>query len=1311
MKKLKCSVCGAEWMLPDEVVLKNCPNPDCLALLDEEGQNDHWAYHLSQDINHWYVEGFNYFPSVIAHEYWRLRELFKQRKVFAACFQLRDVMESVLKYEVLAICAWANVNEVLDFQEEIGCQITTRNMSFGSWKALAELILDFFNPAKGMTTNLPEVFSDALKGVINQYGPFIHWRNENIGHGALGLEEDEDFQKELTEMVDRLRDLFRYRAKRAKWSVGEALCQQPLYLEGQKLIGYDKAEQLEGDGNTLRIANTSEGFVFAVSPYIILSEGTIAFFDNQKDKNKTERQSYVTGKRKSENEPFFTRLMQLNTSADCALDIASSMRIQAEDELLNRLDLEPRFIKPEYLFEWLRGNLEKYDKGVFLLKMPRGTGKSTFTEKLNCLYEGPERLDNDLDVRTYHISRSQMIRQNDFTQHIEEQWAHDYDAKKEWMRYKHIRDYLAEGYEPAEALCAFLKECLKFTQSRRYKQQIMLVVDGLDEIDEQNLWDYLPAPDQLPENVYLLLTSRDPETEALPERTVEKLSALRVTEQLRVNPEGDGNRDFLKIYIRAHISEGKRRELHLDNRDFETLIQIAEYHVLPLGMLCKLVEAGVPLQLLPDPGKQIEKYIDMLFESYGEKESIRLRELISVLCSIGAEEPISIHEIAGLLNNGMVSLGLLGMMNDLEPLLHIQRGYLANGRLFPGENRYEPANTDVENLLKDQVSDWKRYMADLLEETLTRVRTAAKEDRVKWENSDSDMLVLSHARACGWEALSADVTVDGFMLYSILQFIYNFPKTRLILNLERVALGYGMLLEEVESWYARGKLRDRDTLAIIYSLLASTLEELGRHEEALTYYEKARTIDEALDAQGRLPHRDELASTYNGLASTLKDLGRHEEALVYHEKARTILEALDAQGRLSDRDTLAITYNNLAFTLKGLGRHEEALTYHEKARTILEALDAQGRLPNRDDLAITYNNLGNTLEPLGRREEALVYHEKARTILEALDAQGRLPDRNDIATTYNGLASTLKDLGRHEEALAYQEKARTIREELDVQGRLPYRNSLATTYNNLANMLVGLGRHEEALAYQEKARTIREALDAQGRLPNRNSLAITYNNLANTLVYLERHEEALTYHEKARTIHEALDAQGRLPNRNELATTYSNLASTLEHLGRHEEALTYHEKARTIREALDAQGRLLDRNELATTYSDLASTLQDLGRHEEALTEYEKARTICEELDAHSELKKRNDLALVYHNMAWSMARLDQHNKALTYYEMARTIREALDTQGKLANRDALAKTYHRIGEELDALGRGEEAAEMFQIEENYRKRILLEDR
>ena len=53
MKKLKCSVCGAEWMLPDEVVLKNCPNPDCLALLDEEGQNDHWAYHLSQDINHY----------------------------------------------------------------------------------------------------------------------------------------------------------------------------------------------------------------------------------------------------------------------------------------------------------------------------------------------------------------------------------------------------------------------------------------------------------------------------------------------------------------------------------------------------------------------------------------------------------------------------------------------------------------------------------------------------------------------------------------------------------------------------------------------------------------------------------------------------------------------------------------------------------------------------------------------------------------------------------------------------------------------------------------------------------------------------------------------------------------------------------------------------------------------------------------------------------------------------------------------------------------------------------------------------------
>ena len=1190
MKKLKCSVCGAEWMLPDEVVLKNCPNPDCLALLDEEGQNDHWAYRLSQDINHWYVEGFNYFPSVIAHEYWRLRELFKQRKVFAACFQLRDVMESVLKYEVLAICAWANVNEVQDFQEEIGCQITTRNMSFGSWKALAELIRDFFAPAEGIAPNLPEVLSDALKGVINQYGPFVHWRNENIGHGALGLEEDEDFQKELTEMVDRLRDLFRYRAKRAKWSVGEALCQQPLYLEGQILIGYDKAEQLEGDGNALRIVNTSEGFNFAVSPYILLSEGTIFFFDNQKDKNKTERQSYVTGKRQSENEPFFTRLMQLNTSADCALDIASSMRIQAEDELLNRLDLEPRFIKPEYLFEWLRGNLEKYDKGVFLLKMPRGTGKSTFTEKLNCLYEGPERLDNDLDVRTYHISRSQMIRQNDFTQHIEEQWAHDYDAKKEWMRYKHIRDYVAEGYEPAEALCAFLKECLKFTQSRRYKQQIMLVVDGLDEIDEQNLWDYLPTPDQLPENVYLLLTSRDPETEALPERTVEKLSALRVTEQLRVNPEGDGNRDFLKIYIRAHISEGKRRELHLDNRDFETLMQIAEYHVLPLGMLCKLVEAGVPLQLLPDPGKQIEKYIDMLFESYGEKESIRLRELISVLCSIGAEEPISIHEIAWLLNNGMVSLGLLGMMNDLEPLLHIQRGYMANGRLYLGENRYTPSNIIIATAIRELVPESNDYIYEELLDTNTRINDIAINNSTEFDNDKSEMPINTSIIAYAAEfnllllAYENEEILSKLYLNSSaenkLRFIQNISNylnsnyTRQLLQLSRTAKAYDNLIRWIESLDGDDLLQYWNIYVTLHFRIAMTLNSLGRYHESLAYCNSALDYTERTLSQNRKPKVQISLLVDLFTEITISQFGDDSTVLSQYYKEVTIIEKCEKYLGSYDRIELECLYSFWILKLSGLSElpglenYEEALRLYENLCSIWEEMQAKGQPPKMIHYVEMNKEAVKCMIKLNRFEEALSVCEKELDRIEHQYSQDLLVEQEEIVSSYCIIAEQYQSLGKAEEAVELCERAYNLINPLEYE-KNNNQEYLASVFFKVANVFHSLECYEMALTVYNRAKDIFEKLDSQGVLSDKHSLPLVYKKIADQLYYLKNNKDALSFYLKARLYYEKLDSDGLWIKPTELIDTYCAIAQQLRILDHDDEALAILEKAKEIVQELD----------------------------------------------------------------------------------------------------------------------------------------------
>ena len=49
------------------------------------------------------------------------------------------------------------------------------------------------------------------------------------------------------------------------------------------------------------------------------------------------------------------------------------------------------------------------------------------------------------------------------------------------------------------------------------KPKLLLILDGVDELPQESaeLFSYLPNPDQLPDNVYLLITSRNPQSEKL----------------------------------------------------------------------------------------------------------------------------------------------------------------------------------------------------------------------------------------------------------------------------------------------------------------------------------------------------------------------------------------------------------------------------------------------------------------------------------------------------------------------------------------------------------------------------------------------------------------------------------------------------------------------------------------------------------------------------------------------------------------------------------------------------------------------------
>lgn len=709
------------------ISLYTCTNPDCNGIFPEsvegcpkcgwkvkfvdlssyvskpkkEKTDQEWIEGIYENEELWLQKAFEEFPSVVAHEYWRLRELCRHNQPYGVLFQIRDLIEATLKYQILSVCAWASHMQVPRFREEVGSSIAVPGMVLGKWVMLGRKIEHFFGREEirrgDRRYHMPSELWQSLKLILSSYedAKVVNWRNEHIGHGALGFSQDAAFRDDVEKMLAYFKTLF--------GKLQKNYSAQELFIGRQSLRGKDRARNLELplEHEPLSLRLTMSGVFFSVEPYMSEVEGGIYFFDNQKSRMLSQMLCYPIGRRENRLETYFSELFDLCPMIQTGIAVDGRFISWREEELIDSLGAQTAFVEPKHLTLWLRGALREHQKGVFLLKMCRGTGKSTYSEKLSLLGEKPVELSDDLDVRTYHIVRTQMITARDFERHIEHLWTKRDVGGVDWTRAQHISEYRAQGSAPAQALSLFLGQCLEFTRARRRRERILMVIDGLDEIVDEQIWCYLPAAQQLPDGVYVLLTSRDPEQEGqeLPERIVRHIKNVRPTRQLSVRLESKENNAFLKMYLMSAKLDG------LSDGQQQELIRQAGYRVLYFGMLCRLVQAGEEVRLLSSPEKLVTGYLNVLQNYYGEKESMRLRELLSILCTLGCCEPLSLKEIATLAGNGEVTIDLASKISDLTPLLKVDRGFKADSVRREGMNRYSLANSGLVKGMRSQLPE------------------------------------------------------------------------------------------------------------------------------------------------------------------------------------------------------------------------------------------------------------------------------------------------------------------------------------------------------------------------------------------------------------------------------------------------------------------------------------------------------------------------------------------------------------------------------------------------------------------------------
>lgn len=260
----------------------------------------------------------------------------------------------------------------------------------------------------------------------------------------------------------------------------------------------------------------------------------------------------------------------------------------------------------------------------------------------------------------------------------------------------------------------------------------------------------------------------------------------------------------------------------------------------------------------------------------------------------------------------------------------------------------------------------------------------------------------------------------------------------------------------------------------------TNLYNLGKYEEAITYYDKAIQID------------PNYAFAWRNKGLSLNMLGNYEEAISCYDKAIELdpdyvgawndkglvfdksgryEEAITCYDRALDVDSGFVdALNNKGSALLNLGRHKEAIEYYDKALKIspdyvyawnargvaLENIGEYNEAMKCFDKAVELDpnylwawcNKGISLEKLKKYEEAIIYFDKTLNIN---------PEYTDA---WNAKGFALESLGRHEEALRCYDRAIELAQDYSL------------TWINKGNSLRAIGRYNEAEQCYTKAQNL-----------------------------------------------------------------------------------------------------------------------------------------------------------------------------------------------------------------------------------------------
>ncbi len=689
----------------------------------------------------------SHIPGVIIKEYELLHESIEKDDVCGALFRLKDIYEISIKlpsiYAIISISSYIEKNN--DFISLTGDEITQERdkyisgesntnieskevekfgevlsrllkepLSIGSWNELARkiiktksilevdgILVDILN----RTIKLHEVTPSKANGENDNYDNFTNWRNKTIGHGTL-LINTEDYWHQVYDLVERL---YTYLSGDEK--------EQSL----SDLYSQIKIEENDNDNSKydLKVGNNS----YPLSEYIYSRNDEYYYFDSYYSrKNYTEITNYNAPER-LENSTYYKALYSLcnatkkeSSKKGNKKRKSRSISTSEDREMYACLKSTPEYEQPTFIIDEINKYINENDKGVLYIQMERGMGKSTLAHNLDGRYQ-EEFLQKDLQsvVRVYHINDMMLRNENraqDFYTalgnnlrsynggqlEIDNEDYFDSDGKD-------LRSLITENSEEASmALCQLL-EMFRL----RYEYEIVdddsddeinlvYVIDGIDELnsDTRSILNAIPdgakmqnTKDEEVNHVYIILLSRTPDEDNLPTVAKECIEDCeeKANKILTINSNNKDYYDLLKQYITKNYND-------LSDDAVCKIIENAQRKFLYIQPYLAMGDAVIT------QGKSITAY-DVARNYIGELQKLyfgtSLHTLQLIISSIATFHTISLQEICNLIIFTDVSYDVIGVLNDILPLLTTKR--------TDGDDTYSFANEEYEKFVFDNMGD------------------------------------------------------------------------------------------------------------------------------------------------------------------------------------------------------------------------------------------------------------------------------------------------------------------------------------------------------------------------------------------------------------------------------------------------------------------------------------------------------------------------------------------------------------------------------------------------------------------------------